>query len=104
MSSKYLRHTNPGYTYKLEIYTGKQFDTVNTTPTNVVMKLCQCLYHKRHTLFIDNWYTSVYLAENWLEKDTHLVGIIRKNRTRNSKEVVNAKLKVVYTKCKQFFY
>lgn len=84
--------TIPGYTYKLEIYAGKHFDTVNTTPTNIVMKLCQPLFYRGHTLFTDNWYTSVDLAEKLLEYDTHLVGTIRKSRRNIPKEVVNAKL------------
>nr|CAH7736746.1 unnamed protein product [Callosobruchus chinensis] len=45
------------------------------------------------TLFADNWYTSVDLAENLQSRSTHLVGTVRKSRKRLPKSVVNAKLK-----------
>lgn len=82
----------PGNTYKLEIYAGKHFNTVNTTPNNVVVKLCHSVFNKGHTLYTDSWYTSINLADILLEKDTHLVRILRKNRKHLSKELVNAKL------------
>lgn len=66
---------------------------MNTTPTNVVMSLCSGLLNKGHTLYTDNWYTSIDLARNLLENETHLVGTIRKNRRNIPKEVANAKLK-----------
>lgn len=39
----------PDYTYKLQIYSGKNFDTVYNTPTNVVSNICQSLLNKGHT-------------------------------------------------------
>ncbi|KAH9637759.1 hypothetical protein HF086_009427 [Spodoptera exigua] len=72
--------TLPGYTYKINIYAGKANDNVNTTPENVVMSLCSGLLNKGHTLYTDNWYTSIDLARNLLKNETHLVGTIRKNR------------------------
>lgn len=85
--------TLPGYTYKLSIYCGKQNDDVNTTPTNIVLALCGDLLNKGHTLFTDNWYTSVGLARELLKNETHLVGTLRKNRKHFPKIVVSTKLK-----------
>ena len=36
--------------------------------------------HKGHHLFIDNYYTSNILAKYFVERDTHVTGIIRDNR------------------------
>ncbi|XP_060801122.1 piggyBac transposable element-derived protein 4-like [Amyelois transitella] len=68
-------------------------DETNNTPTNVVMSLCEDLLNKGHTLFTDNWYTSVDLARKLIDKETHLVGTIRKNRRQLPKDVVTAKLR-----------
>ncbi|CAK9829683.1 PiggyBac transposable element-derived protein 4 [Anthophora retusa] len=38
-----------GYTYNFRVYSGKMSDEVNTTPTNIVMNLCQDIFHKGHT-------------------------------------------------------
>lgn len=84
--------TIPGYTYKVNIYGGKN-DAMNTTPTNVVMELCCGLLNKGHTLYTDNWYTSVDLARKLLANETHLVGTLRKNRKHIPKSVVHKKLK-----------
>lgn len=85
--------TLPGYTYKISIYAGKQNDTINTSPTSVVMTLCEDLFEKGHTLYTDNWYTSVGLARELLKRETHLVGTLRKNRKHFPKVVVSTKLK-----------
>ncbi|XP_045765134.1 piggyBac transposable element-derived protein 4-like [Maniola jurtina] len=84
--------TIPGYTYKVSIYAGKN-DETNNTPTNVVMSLCGDLLNKGHTLYTDNWYTSVDLARQLIDQETHLVGTIRKNRRQLPKDVVTAKLR-----------
>lgn len=51
-----------GYTYKINIYAGKQNDEINTTPTNVVMELCNDL--------LDNTLSSQTIStqiSNWRE-------------------------------------
>ncbi|CAG5015359.1 unnamed protein product [Parnassius apollo] len=85
--------TLPGYTCKLELYAGKNNELVNTTPTRVVMSLCKHILGCGHTLVTDNWYTSLELANELLDKDTHLVGTLRKNRKGLPKAVVDSKLK-----------
>lgn len=51
------------YTYNFCIYTRKSLEKENTTPTNVVMNLCENMFDKGHTLYTDNYYTSVDLAK-----------------------------------------
>lgn len=84
--------TVPGYTCKLNLYSGKNIDAINTAPTNVVMALCENIFDKGHTLATDNWYTSLQLAYRLLEKQTHLIGTLRKNRRGLPKAVVDSKL------------
>ncbi|GBP98222.1 PiggyBac transposable element-derived protein 4 [Eumeta japonica] len=79
------RQTKPGSS-------GKNIDAINTTPTNVVMALCENIFDKGHTLATDNWYTSLQLAYRLLEKQTHLIGTLRKNRRGLPKAVVDSKL------------
>lgn len=85
--------STPGYTHKVNIYAGKNIDTINTTPTNVVMNMCEDYFNRGHTLHTDNWYTSVDLARKLLDKQTHLVGTLRKNRRGLPKKVTSTKLK-----------
>lgn len=85
--------TLPGYTCKLQLYAGKNHETVNTTPTKVVMSLCDHILNLGHTVATDNWYTSIDLANELLNKDTHLIGTLRKNRRGLPKNVLDAKLK-----------
>ncbi|GBP54650.1 hypothetical protein EVAR_35912_1 [Eumeta japonica] len=57
------------------------------------MSLCDDILNLGHTVATDNWYTSIDLAIELLNKDTYLVGIVRKNRRALPKNVVDAKLK-----------
>lgn len=83
-----------GYTYNMQIYAGKNIDQRRTTPTGVVINLSQPVLNCGRTLVTDNWYTSVDLATQLLENQTHLIGTLRKNRVGVPKEVVEKKLRV----------
>lgn len=85
--------SNPGYTNRIQVYAGKRGETETTTPTNVVMSLMEGYLQKGHTLYTDNWYTSVDLGRKLLDKETHLVGTLRKNRKYLPKDVINGKIK-----------
>lgn len=84
--------TVPGYTWKIEVYSGKQLDSAFSTPTNVVLRLCEGLLGKGHSVFVDNWYTSLDLAEKLIDNETHLIGTLRRNRKYLPKQVMEAKL------------
>lgn len=48
--------------------------------SNEVLKLMQNLLNKDRTLCLDNYYTSVTLAEELMKQKTHLIGTLRSNR------------------------
>ncbi|KAL6418184.1 hypothetical protein ACFW04_011079 [Cataglyphis niger] len=56
------------------------------------MSLCQNIFDKGHTFCIDNWYSSIDLAEELIARNTHVIGIIRSSCRRISKKVVQKKL------------
>ncbi|KAF2887253.1 hypothetical protein ILUMI_18920, partial [Ignelater luminosus] len=58
-----------------------------------VFSLMDGLFGSGRQLYTDNYYTSVSLATELLDKKTHLIGILRSNRKYNPKEVVQKKLK-----------
>ncbi|CAH1980597.1 unnamed protein product [Acanthoscelides obtectus] len=82
-----------GYTYNFKIYAGKNLDQGHTTPTSVVMSLFEPILDSGRTLVTDNWYTSVDLAKRLMDRQTYLMGTLRKNRRGLQKDQVNKKLK-----------
>lgn len=42
---------------------------------------------------VDNWYTSLDLAEKLVQQETHFLGTVRKNRKNLTKDVMIANLK-----------
>ncbi|VVC86978.1 unnamed protein product [Leptidea sinapis] len=83
-----------GNTVKVQVYAGKNYDNVNTTPTNVVLALCGDYLNKGHTVCTDNWYTSLELARKLIAGQTYFLGTLSKNRRGLPQTVVKAKLKV----------
>lgn len=83
-----------GYTYAVKMYMGK--GTVesndNSVATSVVMELMSKSLNQGHTLFVDNYYTSVELANLLLSKQTHLTGTLRVNRKGVPKKELKEKL------------
>lgn len=85
---------NGGYTYTAKIYCGKErVDGGPPVAQKVVLEMLNPLLDSGRTLFTDNWYTSVGLAETLQARSTHLVGTLRKNRKNLPKSVIGAKLK-----------
>nr|CAH7752331.1 unnamed protein product [Callosobruchus chinensis] len=82
-----------GFTWNMKLYCGKHADGGVSVPTNIVMHLSQKLLNSGRTVVTDNYYTSLELANNLLDKKTHLLGTLRSNRRGNPKEVINKKLK-----------
>lgn len=82
-----------GYTWSVKVYAGKEATTGISVPQKVVMELINPLLDAGRTLYCDNWYTSVSLANQLLRRNTHLVGTLRSNRKGNPKQVIDAKLK-----------
>ncbi len=81
-----------GYTHKLKVYVGKEDSNEDESlmvSERVVMELCQSVLNTNRTLYTDNFYTSVTLAQKLLLQKTHLVGTLRRNRKLNPKSVVH---------------
>lgn len=82
-----------GYTYNTKIYAGKQVrPTDQPVATQVVMELMQPILNTGTTLVTDNYYTSVSLAHQLNDNQTHLIGTLRQNRKYNPKRVFDKKL------------
>jgi hypothetical protein len=77
----------------VKIYCKKEARSGILVSSSVVMKLIEGLLDNGHVLYTDNYYTSIHLAHQLLERSTYLVGTLRSNRKLNPPDVVKAKLK-----------
>jgi len=84
---------NDGYTIGFKIYAGQESVPGVGVSTKIVMELAEDYLDKGRTMYTDNWYTSVTLANQLLNRSTNLVGTLRSNRKFNPVSVVKAKLK-----------
>ena len=72
-----------GYMYNIDIYTGKvSQSTANDNPedglaTRVVKSMVEPLYGKGHHVYMDNFFSSVALADYLKSKDTYTIGTAR---------------------------
>ncbi|KAF2903794.1 hypothetical protein ILUMI_02382 [Ignelater luminosus] len=82
-----------GYTYNLQVYCGTDWVQGGQASANVVFSFMDGLFSSGWQLYTDNYYTSVSLVTELLDKKTHLIGTLRSNRKYNPKEVVQKKLK-----------
>lgn len=82
-----------GYTHSLSIYQGKNDANSKSLATNVVMQLCEEYLDHGRIVVTDNFYTSLPLATDLLNRKTHTVGTLRQNRKGLPKEVTTAKIK-----------
>lgn len=63
--------TRHGCTLGLKIYAGKNLKVRKTTPTSVVIKLCEFVLNVGCTVYTGNWYTSMDFANLLLDKRIH---------------------------------
>jgi hypothetical protein len=70
-----------GYTYKVIIYEGKTTSREQSMnlATSIVLQLSDSCLDSGRTLCTDNFYTSVDLAEQLLQRNTHILGTLRSN-------------------------
>lgn len=64
------------YTLQYNIYAGKKADIGQSVSTKVVLELMEPYLNEGKCLFVDNWYTSIDLAEKLLDRNTHVVVIL----------------------------
>lgn len=87
--------THDGFVLNIIIYTGKgTLEAENESHSfSIVKKLLRDYLGKGHVLYVDNFYTSVALAEYLLSEKTAMVGTLRENRKGNPKNTLKTKLK-----------
>ncbi|KAJ8959751.1 hypothetical protein NQ314_006180 [Rhamnusium bicolor] len=86
--------TPDGFILEIIIYSEKgTVDNETSHAQSVVTKLAQRYLGKGNTLYLDNYYNSVQLAEFLYQNKTHVVGTLRKTRNGNPKHVISSKLK-----------
>uniref|UniRef100_A0A2H1W8J9 SFRICE_024824 n=1 Tax=Spodoptera frugiperda TaxID=7108 RepID=A0A2H1W8J9_SPOFR len=74
-----------GIIQKIHLYAGSGDQVVGgrNHVNKVVMLLLEKYVNKGHSLYVDNFYTSVGLAEELLNKNTYVTGTLRANRAGN---------------------
>ncbi|KAJ8927514.1 hypothetical protein NQ314_020011 [Rhamnusium bicolor] len=87
--------TYDGFILNILVYTGRGTLQDNNTShaESVVKTLFTDYLEKGHTVYLDNFYTSVPLAEALFKEKTGCVGTLRENRREHLKDVVKKKLK-----------
>lgn len=86
--------TPEGYTFKTIVYTGKEGNSREVNHgKNVVMKLIEGLENEGRVLVADNFYSSLDLVEELLEKKTFYCGTLRSNRRGLPKQFMSKKLR-----------
>lgn len=91
---KFFELTTPdGYVLNINIYAGKS-DESNAVPKTltIVEKLAELYLDQGHHIYLDNFYNSIQLSEYLLSRKTHSTGTLRKNRNRNPRKVIHAKV------------
>lgn len=69
----------------MKVYAGKEADQNISVSAKIVIDLAAEYLNFGRTMYVDNWYTSVHLADLLGEQKTHLVGTLRSNRKQNPK-------------------
>lgn len=85
--------TPEGYTYELEVYTGKKNQKKKLEHSKtVVLRLMTNLTEMGRIVIVDNYYTSLVLAEDLLSQKTFICGTLNKIRKHLPKQVTSYKL------------
>lgn len=67
----YKATADDGYVWKYKVYTGQDPQISNLDkPGSVVVELFEDLLHSGRIIIADNWYTSLPLAEYWIQRKT----------------------------------
>ena len=86
--------TQNAYTWDLKVYIGKMERKGEYNHSkSLVLQPCNHILGQGTTVYADNFYPSVPLAEKLLDEHTYYCGTLRKNRKQVPKSFQNAKLK-----------
>lgn len=86
------------YVVAMEVYVGKQPDgpyELSNSPKDVVHRLIEPIINTGRNITADNWFTSIPLAEELLQKKLTLVGTLRKNKPQLPHELTDVKNRIV---------
>ena len=97
-----LADSKSGYTYKLQLYLGRETDLLEAPGYNkteqTVLTLMNGLLGKGHHLFTDRYYTSIPLLQYLSSHNTSMTGTINKSRRHLPAPLRSLKLKKGETK------
>ncbi|XP_060859046.1 uncharacterized protein LOC132936345 [Metopolophium dirhodum] len=83
---------------KLQAFRGRcSFRHIDNSPKNVVHRLIQPIRNTGRNVTIDNWFTSVPLADELLNQKLTLLGTFRKNKTQIPQEFKITKNRPVFS-------
>ena len=86
-----LAEASSGYGLVSKAYTGKENGVVQTDlGRRAVMGLMESFFNKGHTLYMDNYYTSVPLFEDLEERGALACGTVRSNRKGLPRDITDA--------------
>ncbi|XP_050551705.1 piggyBac transposable element-derived protein 4-like [Spodoptera frugiperda] len=90
----YMLAEKHGICMKIHLYAGSQDQVVGGKDhVKKVMRVLMSNYvHKGHSLYVDNYYSSVGMAEEFLNKNTYITGTLQFNRKGNPVQVINTRL------------
>lgn len=88
------------YTSNLEVYVGKQphgpFHMDNSA-ANITKRMVSTLHNSGRNITMDNWFTSIPLAEDLLKKKLTIIGTVRKNKREVPPSFVTTKNRPVFS-------
>lgn len=91
----YMLAENSGTCMKIHLYAGAQDVVVGGR--DHVKKILRLLTEKYlnagHSIYVNNYYASVDMANEFLNNATYLTGTLRQNKKGNPKDLMNTKLK-----------
>ena len=94
----WLADAETGYAYNAQIYLGRQGNLPEVgLAERVVCELSRPLYNSGRNLTVDNFFTSVPLAQTLLRNGLTLVGTMKKNKGEIPEEFKNSNRREVYS-------
>jgi hypothetical protein len=85
--------SSSGYCLYFKIYVGDDVtDPSLPASTNVVLNMCEPLFDRGQTLYLDNWYSSPDLFRRITNRSTNVVGTVRPNRRDMPPDISKTKL------------
>jgi hypothetical protein len=81
-------------TVSFTVYTGEDIiDPSLPASTDVVLHMCEPLFNKGPTSYLDNWYTSPDFCKSVADKGTNIVGTVRPNQKNMPPNISSKNLK-----------